>query len=1448
MEQNTVALKTLYEIFPDIVESFNAIPKVSISALGNCSVLSVKVYRKSRRVELALKSSEYLVPVVLSRLEAQLSNYFSGFDVELKIKYELELKLSEIVENYKSNIEEALNSINAAFKTYCSGSEWEVENHRLKIKLNSVGSIVLRALKSDIQVEEYFREAFGIMVKADFIDGDAHNLQPHFTHGATMQEPSQALSDEIKPKEITPSTKTTAQSAKEQQRKEQLDIKRKKNPDVILGKQITEELISMSEVNQYSGRVSVQGEILRIEARELKSGKSLYSFDITDYTNSLTCKLFAKPEDVEFFNEKLKKKNWIKVRGEAQYDKFDRDLSILLSDINEIKVVEKVDEAPEKRVELHLHTQISTMDAVTPIAEYVARAAKWGHKAIAVTDHGVVQSYPDAASAGKKHGVKILYGVEAYMFEDNVPIVSNAKGQTLTDEYVVFDIETTGLDKRKDRITEIGAVKIKDGKVIDNFSALINPGMDIPEKITELTGITNEMVKNCPDQEEILPKFVEFIGDAVIVAHNASFDTGFINNALRSLGVTIHNSVLDTLELSRRLFPELKKHKLNIVAAHLDIKLENHHRAVDDAKCAGDILVKSFDLLKNMGITKIDDIERFIGKKQSKTNKDTYHAIILVKNKTGLKNLYRLISEAHLKHYFKKPRIPKSMLLEHREGLIIGSACEAGEIYRAYLDGKSQDDIDKLAEIYDYIEIQPTGNNQFLIESGRMSGVEELQDLNRALVELGERHKKPVVATGDVHFMNPRDEVFRRILMVGQGFDDGEKQPPLYFRTTEDMINEFSYLGREKSYEVVVKNTNIIADMIEDDIKPIPSGVYPPKIEGSDEELERLCYEKSKAIYGDPLPDIVRERLEKELASIIKHGFAVMYIIAQKLVFKSLSDGYIVGSRGSVGSSFAATMSGITEVNPLPPHYVCDKCHYQEFFTDGSVASGFDLEMKDCPNCHTPMIRDGHDIPFETFLGFDGDKQPDIDLNFSGEYQATAHKYTEELFGEGHTFKAGTIGTLAEKTAFGFVKKYLDSKDKVVTNAEINRLVAGCTGVKRTTGQHPGGIIVVPGDYEVYDFTPVQRPADNTESDITTTHFDFHSLHDTILKLDILGHDDPTMVRMLEDLTGVNVRDIPVGDEKVMKLWSNTESLGVTPEQINCQIGTLVLPEMGTAFLQQMIVETKPKTFSDLLQISGLSHGTDVWLGNAQELVKNGTCTISEVIGTRDDIMRYLIIKKLPPKMAFKIMESVRKGKGLTEEFEALMLEHDVPAWYIDSCKKIKYMFPKAHAVAYVLSAYRMGWFKVYYPEAFYTTYYSVRADDFDAEIMTRGIDKVKSKIAEIKEKGKESSVKEDNILTILEVTLEMLCRGINFVPIDLYKSDALKFQLTKEGIRPPLRALQGLGTNAALNIAKAREDGEFLSIEDLRNRAKISKTVIETLKSFGCLDGYSENNQLCLF
>jgi len=1422
--------------------------------LKETKIINLNVYRKSKRIEIIVSPDKVIPVPLINDAEKEITKAFKipGVKVKIKTKYDIPFVNNDIVNNFKDSVIYILNKKLPSTKGLLAGSNWELSANNLRIELQSFAAEILKAKKCDELISAIIEECFNVKLKVVFIDPEKNeDFRKQYIEFKINEEKKALKIAEASISEKQADEPLKEQKAAENQNKNGNNAKiRNKNDDaessnVIIGKPIKDSVMKMSEVNIDSGIVCICGDVFRVEYREIRGGRTLYIFDITDKTNSLTVKFFPKNDDLDLIKAYINEGARLKVRGEVQYDKFSREISVFALDITEEEKIVKKDNAPEKRVELHLHTQMSSMDAVTSAESLIKRAAEWGHKAIAITDHGVVQAYPEAYAAGKKNNIKIIFGLECYLVEDSKPSVINSKNQDFNSEYVVFDVETTGLDSGKDRIIEIGAVKIKNGKIEDTFGTYVNPGIPIPEKITQLTGINDSHVADAPRIEQILPEFIKFIGESVIAAHNASFDMGFLKKSAGDAGIEIDNTVLDTLQLGRVLFPQLKSHKLNVLASHLDVKLENHHRAVDDARAAGEILLKFFEKLKSMGVKNLDEVNAIEGDKLNVSKNDSYHAIILVKNRTGLKNLYKLVSFSHLNYYYKKPRIPRSVLVNHREGLILGSACEAGELYRAILEGKKEEVIENIAAFYDYLEIQPLGNNKFLVDSGKVRNTQGLIDINKKIIELGEKQNKPVVATCDVHFMDPEDEYFRRILMAGQGYDDADNQPPLYFRTTDEMLEEFYYLDKEKAMEVVVKNPNAIADMVDDDIKPIPEGSYPPSIEGAEQEVERLTMEKAKQIYGDPLPELVEKRLEKELNSIIKNGFSVMYIIAQKLVAKSLSDGYIVGSRGSVGSSFVATMIGITEVNPLPPHYVCPNCKHSEFITDGSIGSGFDLPDKNCPECGSKMKKDGHDIPFETFLGFEGDKSPDIDLNFSGEYQAKAHKYTEELFGEGHTFKAGTIGTLAEKTAFGFVKKYLDEKGIVATNAEINRLVKGCTGVKRTTGQHPGGIIVVPQEYEVYDFTPIQRPADNTESDIITTHFDFNSLHDTILKLDILGHDDPTMIRMLEKLTGINIKDVPVPDPKVMELFQSTEPLGIKPEDINCPIGVLALPEIGTEFARNMIIEAKPRTFSDLLQISGLSHGTDVWLGNAQELIKNGTCTISEVIGTRDSIMVTLMYKGLPPKTAFKIMEDVRKGKGLKEEYEQVMREYNVPEWYIESCKKIKYMFPKAHAAAYVHSALRIAWFKVYKPEAFYTAYFTVRADDFDAGIMCKDIDVIKKKMHELEQKGNDMTTKESNVYTILEIVLEMYARGIKFAPMDIYLSDAVQFQITPDGIRPPLSSLPGLGVAAAQNIVEARKQGEFTSIEDLRIRAKLSKSVIEVLKENGCLNGMHESNQL---
>lgn len=1048
----------------------------------------------------------------------------------------------------------------------------------------------------------------------------------------------------------------------------------------------------------------------------------------------------------------------------------------------------------------------------------------------------------------KKYNIKIIYGVEAYLVNDGVPIVTNVREQTINDTFVVFDLETTGFSSAYDKIIEIGAVKIKNGNIIDSFSTFVNPEIKVPYNITELTSITNDDVKNADTIDSILPKFIEFCGDSVLVAHNANFDMSFIRKNCNDLNIDINYTVMDTVPLAKFLFPELKRYKLNTIAKHLGVSLENHHRAVDDAKATGDILLCCFKLLDDMKITSLDSLNKeFLGNIDVK-KLPTYHLIILAKNQVGLKNLYKLISYSNLDYFFRKPRMPKSLIEQYKEGLIIGSACEAGEVYKAVLEGKSQEELKQMIKFYNYLEIQPIMNNEFMLKKGIVKSEEQLKEVNRKIYNLGKENGLPVVATGDVHFLDPKDAKFREILMKGQGFSDAEDQPPLYLKTTNEMLKEFQYLGDDACKEVVIYNPQKIAEEVEV-VKPIPDETFPPKIEGAEEDIRNMTLEKAYSIYGNPLPKVVHDRLEKELNSIINNGYAVLYLIAHKLVAKSLKDGYLVGSRGSVGSSLVATMSDITEVNGLPPHYVCPNCKNSEFFTDGSVSSGADLPPKKCPNCGDEYNRNGHDIPFETFLGFNGDKEPDIDLNFSGDNQGDIHRYTEVLFGKGHTFKAGTIGTIADKTAYGFVKKYLDEKNLIVSQAEVERLTQGCTGVKRTSGQHPGGIMVVPSDNEIYNFCPIQHPADDSNSDIITTHFDYHSISGRLLKLDILGHDDPTVLRMLKDTTGLDPITIPIGDEKVLSLFTSPEALGITEEELECPVGCYGIPEFGTKFVRQMLVDTQPKTFSDLVRISGLSHGTDVWLNNAQYFIKEGYTTLKDCIATRDDIMVYLLHKGLPPKEAFTIMEKVRKGKGLTEEHEALMREHKVPDWYIESCKKIKYMFPKGHAVAYVMMAVRIAYYKVYYPQAYYATYFTVRGiDDFDADLIVKGEDVVKRKMDEINALGNNVTQKDKGLLTNLELAFEMYKRNIKFLKVDVYKSHPTKFLIENDDIRPPISSLAGVGTNAAKSIAEAREEGEFISKEDLRKRSKVSKTVVEALSEHGCLKGLPETNQLSLF
>ncbi|MBP3362092.1 MAG: PolC-type DNA polymerase III [Clostridia bacterium] len=1232
--------------------------------------------------------------------------------------------------------------------------------------------------------------------------------------------------------------------------------------EMIYGRSIRDNLTPICEINEDSGRVVFRGEIFGVETKDIKSRKNdkeyhLILFDVTDYEDSISVQLFINKTDEDDVYKNvsahIKKGAFVIVRGRAQYNDYAREVIISADSIAQTDDFRPVrsDNSPEKRVELHLHTQMSAMDGVTSAKELIDRAISWGHKAIAITDHGVVQSYPDGMKASSNNEkIKVLYGVEGYLVDDSAKIAYDCSGVSYDSTFVVFDLETTGLNKNSDGITEIGAVKIKNGEVIDNFSTFVNPQRPIPEKITHLTGISDEMVQNAPTTKEILPEFLEFCSGCVLVAQNAGFDTGFIKTACKKYGAEYNYSCLDTLILARCLNPELPNHKLDTLSKHYNVILKNHHRAVDDAAATADVFIKMLEELKEKGIDDLSSVNESFDLRNAAKKNRAHHIILLAKNHQGIRNIYEMVSESHLKYFFRTPRIPKSLLEEKREGLIIGSACEAGELFSALVGGADEDELIKIAEFYDYLEIQPIGNNSYMIRSDEHPNItcdEDLRNLNRKIVELGEKMNKPVVATCDVHFIDPEGANYRKILMHYKGFKDADQQAPLYFRTTEEMLEEFAYLGKEKAYEVVVTNTNLISDMIEN-VRPIPKEKCPPEIDGAEEGIVNDSHNKAKSIYGDPLPEIVQERLDKELYSITTYGFSVMYRIAQELVRKSLQDGYLVGSRGSVGSSFVAFLSDITEVNSLPPHYICPNCKNSEFIL-GKDISGCDLPDKKCPRCGADYNKDGHNIPFETFLGFKGDKEPDIDLNFSGEYQPVIHKYTETFFGEGHVFRAGTIGTVAEKTAYGYVRKYSEEKNIPIRNAEMKRLAAGCVGVKRTSGQHPGGIIVVPFKNDIHEFCPIQHPADDVNSNIVTTHFDYHSIDQNLLKLDELGHDDPTVIRMLTDLTGIDPQQIRLDDPDTLSLFTSTDALNLSCD-IGTTVGTYGVPEFGTKFVRQMLVDTKPTTFSELVRISGLSHGTDVWLNNAQELIQQNITTLSNAICCRDDIMLYLINQGVDPGHSFKIMESVRKGKGLKPEDVDAMHEAGVPEWYLDSCRKIKYMFPKAHAVAYVTMAFRIAYCKVHYPEAFYIAYFSVRADDFDASIMANGMNIARQAMEDLIEKKKDNSIspKEENLIPILEICIEMYARGINFVRVDLYKSHATDFLQTPEGILPPLNALPGMGENAAKSITEEREKAPFKTREELRIRTGITKTAMEILENNHCLDGIPEKDQVTIF
>lgn len=1432
--------------------------KVSLSAplqevFRETTVLSLTIHRKEREIVTEIAADEVIPPLYWEKLRKEMMQQLPGVkEVHIFPKYQLMDKEPKAV---LTDFWDTIRSHVAAQSKVCSGvisdADWDYQDGKMQIFVKHNMAYYLSQKKLDDAVAKLVQEETGLAMSVQF-----KNVQSSEEDRARMEQEQRTKTEELL-QQIASATQAAEQAKVSA---EVGAVSEAVSRGILFGKEFTGTPVKIVDTKIPGESVIVEGNIFNIEPREIKGEKYIVSFDITDKSDSTTVKFFVKRS--VFDNElkdKIKKDAYLRVQGEVQFDKYAKEINIMAKAIMTAQAPPpRMDTAEEKRVELHLHTQMSSMDGVTPVKTYIKRAIEWGHKAIAITDHGVVQAFPDAMNAADKSDLKVIYGVEAYLIDDLGNAVFSPRGQNLDDTYVVFDIETTGLSKEKEMITEIGAVKVADGKIIDRFSTFVNPQRPISAEITKLTGITDDMVKDAPTIENILPEFLKFCEDTVLVAHNASFDTGFIRIAAERAGLgELHHTIVDTLELARALLPELNKHKLDIVCEHLGVTLNGHHRAVNDAEATAEVFIKFLDMLAEKKIFTLDEINVLASRTVNYKKLRAYHAIILVKNYTGLRNLYELVSMAHIDYFFRRPRIPKSKFMQMREGLILGSACEAGELYRALLDGEPKQRIEELVHFYDYLEIQPLGNNKFMIDSPRVENIhsmEDIKNMNRKIVELGETYGKPVVATCDVHFIDPDDAAYRKIIMAAEGFPDADNQPPLYFRTTDEMLAEFDYLGEEKAREVVITNTNLIADQIEK-IKPIPDETFPPKIEGADEQLRQICMDKAHSIYGDPLPPLVQERLETELNSIISNGYAVLYIIAQKLVWKSVADGYLVGSRGSVGSSFAANMAGITEVNSLPPHYVCPNCKYSDFDSDlvksyaMEEASGCDMPDMNCPKCGTLMHKEGHDIPFQTFLGFEGDKEPDIDLNFSGEYQQTAHAYTEELFGVGHVFKAGTIGTLADKTAYGFVKKYFDEREITAHNAEITRLMNGCTGVKRTTGQHPGGLMVVPSDHNIYEFCPIQRPANDVNSTVTTTHFDYHSISGRLLKLDLLGHDDPTVIRMLYDLTGVNPQTVPLGDPATMSLFESPAALGVTAEDIGCETGTLGIPEFGTKFVRGMLLDTKPKTFADLLRISGLSHGTDVWLGNAQTLIENGTITLKETISTRDSIMIYLINKGVDKKKSFKIMEKVRKGKGLTDEDIADMKAADVPDWYIESCQKIKYMFPKAHAAAYVMMAFRIAYFKINYPEAYYATYFTVRAcDDFDYSCMCKGMDVAKAAMREIHAKGMEATAKDKAKMTVLELIVEFYARGFKFLPIDLYKSDSRKFIVTEEGLIPPFNSLQGLGTNAAQSIVDGRAAGEFHTIEELKERTSLGRSLIDLLKENGVLNGIPETNQLSLF
>ncbi len=1497
--------KTFLEVFPTL-----KIEQGYEGLLEKANVTKISANHDKSHIRIYLHAERLIQKKIIWYLEREIKNQlFPSKDVIIKIIESFHLSeqynAESLIHEYRESMQEEINEYSLLLGNVFRTAEMQFETAR-KMKLimdetiiaKTRGEEVVQFLEKivcercgmDLIVEVEYREpkeskyrknsneqirqqVKAIVERTSF--GKPQEETVSQEDGLLLGEGGKKDKERKEDKISSKSAATTKPSAKENagqkktfekkgefRKRYEPGSKKSDNPDVIYGRDIEEEPMEIVKIDGPIGEVIIHGKVMSLESREVRNEKTLIIFSVTDFTDTIMLKTFAKNEDAPPILKALSPGNFIKVRGIANIDPYDSELTI--SSITGIKKIPdftttRMDVSPEKRVELHCHTKMSDMDGVSDASAIIKRAEKWGHKAIAITDHGDVQGFTEASHT--KADIKIIYGVEAYIVDDLKGIVTDSQGQSLQDSYVVFDIETTGFSPDVNHIIEIGAVKVENGKIVDRFSTFVNPEVPIPYKIEELTHINDSMVIDAPTVDVVLPQFLAFCEGCVMVAHNADFDVSFIKRKALNLGVDFNPTYVDTVAMARYLLPNLNRFKLDTVAKAVGVNLDNHHRAVDDAACTAEIFVKFIVMLEDRGIVDLNQLnEQGNNSVENILKMPTYHAIILATCDQGRTNLYNLISLSHITYFNRRPRIPKSEFIKYRNGLLLGSACEAGELYRAILNGRPEEEISRIVEFYDYLEIQPLGNNAFMLrdEDSPVETEEDIININKRIVKLGEDFGKLVVATCDVHFLDPEDEVYRRIIMAGKGFKDADDQAPLYLRTTEEMLAEFAYLGSSKAEEVVITNTNKIADMCEK-ISPVRPDKCPPVIENSDQMLRDICYNKAHKMYGDPLPEVVHARLERELNSIISNGYAVMYIIAQKLVWKSNEDGYLVGSRGSVGSSFVATMSGITEVNPLQAHYLCEECKYVDF--DSEVVKsyagrcGCDMPDKLCPNCGKPLKKEGFDIPFETFLGFKGDKEPDIDLNFSNEYQSKAHKYTEVIFGEGQTFKAGTVGTLADKTAYGYVKNYYEERGVKKRRCEIERIAAGCTGIHRTTGQHPGGIIVLPVGENINTFTPVQRPANDMTVDITTTHFDYHSIDHNLLKLDILGHLDPTMIRMLQDLTGVDPTEIPLDDKTVMSLFASTDALGIRPEDIGgTTLGALGIPEFGTDFAMGLVGEAKPTQFIDLVNIAGLSHGTDVWLGNAQDLIREGTATISTCICTRDDIMTYLINKGLEADTAFKIMEAVRKGvvaKGKADkwpEWKQTMLDHDVPEWYIGSCEKIKYMFPKAHAAAYVMMGWRIAYCKVFYPLAYYAAYFSVRATGFDYEIMCQGKERLEVYLNDFKKRKDTLSNKEKDQLADGRIVQEMYARGFSFMPIDIYRAEPHRFQIIDGKLMPSLNSIEGLGDNAAIAIAEAAKDGPFLSKDDFRQRTKVSKTVIELMSDLGLLGNLPDSNQLSLF